>query len=157
MKKIIYLSILMFSLILTSTSCSKENSLVPDVKPEQTGFTAANLVGNWNFVSLEYQGRTISGYDSEFKKTVNCATISFRDVTTTTLKIYTDCSVLLKQGETWTSEPLKYTLSKTELNWNDGTFKFTILSATATTLKLKLIAGMSSNIAKDGIYTLNKQ
>jgi len=166
MKTVIYL-LLAFSLIL-STSCSKESSLTPVVTPEKkitttttttttTSVAPINLVGNWNFKSLEYSGRTINAYDAEFKKTVNCVTLSFRDVTTTTLKLYTDCSILLNQGETWTSESLNYTMDKTEINVNDGTVKFEILSATSTTLKVKLTASMNSNMAIGGIYILEKK
>lgn len=154
MKNLIYLFAVMFSLVLVSTSCEKSETVTPDV-PE-TGITTADLVGNWDFVSLEYQGRTVYGYDAIFKEDVNSVTISFKNVTTTSLKLYTDCSVYLNQGETWLSESLNYTLNKNEIDINNGTVKFDILNASSTTLKLKLTAG-NSNMAIGGIYTLNKE
>jgi len=48
MKKITYLFVLMFSLVLMSTSCCKPE----DETPLPNEITADKLVGNWNFVSL---------------------------------------------------------------------------------------------------------
>jgi len=152
--KTLFNLLLVFSLIL-STSCSKENSLVPDVKPEQTGITANDLVGNWNFVSLEYQGRTIYGYDAELKKTKDFVTLGLREVTASTLRFYCDCSIYLNQGETKLSDfTYNYTLSKTELN-ADNVIKFEIISASKTTLKLKMTYG-NTNMPIGGTYTLKK-
>jgi hypothetical protein len=157
MKNLTYLIALMFSLVLISTSCSKENSLTPESVPDKPGNTAINLVGNWDFVSLEYQGRTITGYDAEFQKTLDYVTIGFRDATTTTLKLYSNCSLWLNQGEESVSVSYDYTLNKTELNINNGWFKFDILSATPTTLKLKLSDGGTTVLPIGGIYTLQKK
>ena len=49
MKKVTYLLVLMFSVTLMSTSCDKDEPIVPDTKT----ITVADLEGDWNFEKLE--------------------------------------------------------------------------------------------------------
>jgi hypothetical protein len=53
MKKVTYLFVLMFSLVLMSTSCEKD-PITPD--NPSTGITRADLNGNWKFQKFEYAG-----------------------------------------------------------------------------------------------------
>ncbi len=50
MKKVIYLISILFALTLLTTSCEKEDPVIP----EPDGITINDLLGDWNFVSLNW-------------------------------------------------------------------------------------------------------
>ena len=58
MKKATYLIIIMFSMVLLSSSCKKDDPVIH----LNNDFFLDQIEGNWNFVSIEYNGQT---YTSE--------------------------------------------------------------------------------------------
>jgi hypothetical protein len=151
MKKVAYLSVLMLSLVLMSTSCCKDE----DENPLPNVITVNDLVGNWNFVSLDFNGTV---YDTETElfdldKTYSYIQISLVDVTTNTLGLYDH-----RGTPTPSTYDDNYTLSNNVINFSGGKFVFEIANwetFNGTVLKLKLKSSSASNQAPiNGIYTL---
>jgi hypothetical protein len=150
MKKLTYLVVLMLSLVTVFTSCEKDYGDDPIV-PDQ--ITVQDLVGNWNFESLTFNG-TIYDTPSELDVldvTYSYIKLSFVDVTTT------EMSLVDHRGSN-TPAPDNYTLSNNQINFREGFLVFSIENSETfdgTVLKLKLL---SSTIATEkpigGIYTL---
>ena len=144
----------MFSLTLMSTSCEKDELIVPE--PDE--ITVTDLLGDWNFESLEFfnpYGVLIKSYTggctAELDANYNYGAISILNVTDSELRLLDICSGGNGYGD-------RYSLINKTINFSDGKFIFEITNANTfngTVLKLKL---KSSNIAIDapidGIYTL---
>jgi hypothetical protein len=156
MKKVAYLSVLMLSLVLMSTSCCKDE----DENPLPNVITTADLVGDWNFVSLNYTPSnfcTDGIYNTEnelvqLDVTFNYIQLSFIDVTTSTLG-------LLDHRGSGIPAPDNYVLSNNQINFRDGFLVFSIENwetFDGSVLKLKLLSSNSSASTKPigGIYTL---
>jgi hypothetical protein len=147
MKKVAYLSILMLSLVLISTSCCKDDDpIVPDT------LTAQDLVGDWNFVSLAY-GNNVYDTDEELSvlnDTKNYVTINLLDVNASsmTLRLYDEYGVDLSG--------MSFTLTDNILSLDGGALTFEIVNFSTfdgVTLKLKLLTN-NSQVPYGGTYTL---
>lgn len=57
MKKLTYLLLVMFAVVLMTTSCEEE-SVTPDEPTEDPIITLEEFEGLWNFVQAEYDGKT---------------------------------------------------------------------------------------------------
>ena len=142
----------MFSLVLMSTSCEKD-PVVPEpdgITPD--GITVEDLLGNWNFESLEIAGKTYTGGCSvELDNDYNWGAISLIEINENELRLLDICS-----GGNGVSDG--YSLIDNIINYSKGKFVFEITNAdtfNGTVLKLEF---KSSNIAINapigGIYTL---
>jgi hypothetical protein len=148
MKKFAYLLILTFSLV-SFTSCEKDEDPTPD------GITVNDLVGDWNFESLTFNGVV---YDTEpelaeLDLTYSFIQLSFLNVTTTEMGILdhrSDPSPYTKN----------YTLSNNTINFDGDRFVFHIENWQTfdnTTLKVKLIGATGTNEAPiNGVYTMTR-
>lgn len=137
----------MVALVTVFTSCEKdEDPIVPE------GITVEDLVGNWYFVSLEFEGN-VYGDDvcgSEFDEDHSLVTMNLIDVTTTSFIETNNCN----DGEINRS----YTLSNDVITLDNGA-KFQIMNATTfngSELKLKLIRWDIVGMPVNGVYTLAK-
>jgi len=154
MKNLAYLILIMFVLVLTTTSCEKPNdTTLPKV------ITTNDLVGNWNFTQLVFNSKITTGCDF----TLNAyylTTLHFNTMTTSSVIINDDCK---SDGRSY-----PYTLSNniiTLLNNNPplGTpvYEFVINNSetfNGTILELKFkTATNSQSFPISGIYTLTKQ
>jgi len=154
MKKFTYVLALMFSLILMSTSCEKSNDT-----PIPNAITTNDLVGNWNFTSLEFNGKTMTGCD---------IALDLYYLTTLSLNSMTKTTVIVKDACKSDNREYPYTLSnniitlKNTLTEGTPVYNFVIENAetfNGTILKLKFESAPSSNnlFPIHGIYTLTKQ
>ncbi len=170
MKTLIY-SLLVFSLIL-STSCSKESSLTPDVKPdtktitknEQTGITLANLVGKtFNCVSVYFDGVTYSPTINlkefnDFDLTHDFVTLDFKFISNTQLKLSTNYG---ENGKYWEYDKYEYALSNNIITIETAGIDYLVFEITnastynGTTLNLKMTKG-NLDMPVGGTYNLKK-
>jgi len=156
MKKFTLLFALLVSMVLLSSSCEKEEM----VTPTETGITAEQLKGQWNFVSLEIDGHKYttepaptsdelqvcsSGYDM--------AALNLNFTSITNVNPTNNCEL------GW-SFNFEYTLSNNILDILVRDNKFEIINAATfngTVLKLKLIdQGTDTTLPLNGTYTLTK-
>ena len=152
MKKLNYLLIVIFAIALMSNGCKKEdNNPTPDeIKP-------TDLVGDWYFQSLEFNGSLYTTCDKDLNEQYDLITMDMTDVTTTTMTLSTDC---LDDGEgnEWSLE-YAYVLSNNVINCEDGALKFEIINAhdfDGSVLILKLISASRTGLPISGVYTLTK-
>jgi hypothetical protein len=151
MKKFAYLLTVVLAITLMSFSCEKEDPIVEDQ------ITVQDLLGDWNFVSLEFNGTV---YDTEaelwtLNETYDLVGLSLLDVTTATATLndpYFD-----NNDGVWEAE-YNYTLNDLVINFEDQ-IELQILNAetfNGTVLKLKLIDCVKSDTPINGIYTLER-
>lgn len=149
MKKVIYLSFLFVSLVIVTTSCEKEDPI------DDEKITVNDLVGDWNFQSLTFNGVV---YDTETEldeldENYSYVEISLVNVTTTVLGLLDHRGSPNPYDDT-------YSLSNNTINFSNGKFIFDIdnwETFDGTVLKLKL---KSSNVTTTapigGLYTMKK-
>ncbi len=140
---------MILALALFSTSCSKEDN--DDLK----GITVNDLIGDWNFESLTFNGVV---YDTETElneldENYSYVEISLVNVTTTVLGLLDHRGSPNPYDDT-------YSLSNNTINFSNGKFIFDIdnwETFDGTVLKLKL---KSSNVTTTapigGLYTMKK-
>ena len=148
MKNLAYLLILTIAMV-SFTSCEKDEDPAPD------GITVNDLVGNWNFQSLTFNGVV---YDTEPKLAeldvaYSNIQLSFFNVTTTELGLFNHRS----------GAPLpwrkNYTLSNNTINFDGDSFVFHIENwetFDGTTLKVKLVSSIVSTAPIGGVYTMTR-
>jgi len=153
MKKVIYLSFLFVSLVIVTTSCEKEDPI------DDEKITVNDLVGDWNFQSLTFNGVV---YDTETELAELDATpvgdgtyayiqISFLNVTTTELGLFDH------RGNPPGEYGDNYTLSNNTINFSDSKFVFHIENwetFDGTVLKVKLVSSIFNTTPINGIYTM---
>lgn len=149
MKKVIYLSFLFVSLVIVTTSCEKEDPI------DDEKITVNDLVGDWNFQSLTFNGVV---YDTETEldeldENYSYVEISLVNVTTTVLGLLDHRGSPNPYDDT-------YSLSNNTINFSNGKFIFDIdnwETFDGTVLKLKL---KSSNVTTTapigGLYTMTR-
>ena len=159
MKKVTYLLLLMFATVLLTTSCEKDESITPE---EKLAITTEDLVGDWDFYSFTYQGRTVYDCDAEFNRDWNWVTMNLENVTTSHLKIYTDCMDADDNMNSY-EITLEYSIEKENgkfILYMEGGRKFEILNVDSfdgTELKLKLIYSTSLSLCVGAEYVFNKR
>jgi hypothetical protein len=150
MKNLNYLVSLMFAVVLMTASCSKDDVVTPEV-PQ--GITTSDLTGNWDFVSLEFNGNTTYGCDAELNADYDLVTLSLKNVTASNMTLSALCDESPDFNRT-------YSLKNDVITIENG-FMFEITNAktfNGSVLKLKLInQGILTTLPLNGIYTLNKQ
>lgn len=149
MKKVIYLSFLFVSLVIVTTSCEKEDPI------DDEKITVNDLVGDWNFQSLTFNGVV---YDTETElneldENYSYVEISLVNVSTTVLGLLDHRGSPNPYDDT-------YSLSNNTINFSNGKFIFDIdnwETFDGTVLKLKL---KSSNVTTTapigGLYTMTR-
>ncbi len=165
MKKTIYLLTMIFAVALLSTSCEKEDPVVP----ESYEFSVDELVGNWNFESLSFvdvdHNTTVDGeYNTdqelsdlnEFYDFVQLD-FSFTATSVTLSSTYLDENV---NGTGDWSNSYTYTIEGNIISINDGYLMFEVMNGESLLndegeLKLKLNDG-NADMPEGGIYTLIK-
>ena len=154
MKKVTYLLVIMFSLVLASTSCEKGDEVTPE--DEVTGIQPSDIVGSWGFVSLEFNGETYTYCDTELNRDYDGVTLGIDNVTTTNMTLYTNC---VDNGLPWRQDYV-YTIKDNVIIIDDNILRYQIVNATTfdgTVLKLKLIdQGGNTTLPLNGTYTLEK-
>jgi len=157
MKQINYL---LLASILFFSNCSNNNGIEEMLTEEIVNITEADLVGNWDFVSLEFEGKTYTECDDQLRKKYNLTNLSFFDVTlkselydAPTLIYFSNC------GNTTSSE-MKFKIEDEKLIFNDkNDYAYLILNYNefnGKILRLKLLKN-SSILPTGGIYTLKKR
>ena len=163
MKKLNLFLVLVLGLVLTVfTSCEKDDPIIPEKEPvEENVVEPSDLVGDWGFTSLEFEGETYYGCDPYLNQDYLLVTFEFLDVTETTLKMYSNCH----DGEgPWKSGDFNYLIENENLlikNYHgDLTTEFKILNFRefdGKTLKLEFTWDIGSNVPINGIYVLTKK
>ena len=154
MKQINYL---LLATILFFSNCSNDNGVDEMLSEEIVEITEADLVGNWEFVSLEFEGKTYEDCDDKLREKYNLTKLSFLNVTLKselyeepTLIYYSDCGNLISSERRFEIKDNYICL------YNETNLKFFILNSQSFNgklLKIKLITN-SKSIPADGIYTL---
>ena len=76
------ISYLLLASILFFSNCSNDNGVEEMLTEPITHITEADLVGNWDFVSLEFEGKTYTDCDNnDLLGKYNLLNLSFFDVT----------------------------------------------------------------------------
>jgi len=156
MKKVNYFLTILFAVALLSTSCEKDDSIVP-VPEVPEGITTEDLVGHWDFVSLEIDGTTYTGCSEELRNIYGSyGSISLIILSTTTLGISDPCGD--NPDDYYDAE---YVLENNEIDWDEGWLIFSIenvdtFNGSKLILKLKDIVGENNNVLIGGIYTLSR-
>ena len=156
MKKIAYLSMLLIALTLMSFSCSKDDDeIVP------TTITAADLVGDWNFQSLDWNLVAASS----FKNTTTSCDVTQNsnfDMITLNLMVASNGKVDMTYNCPDDDSAIGLTININGDEIDLSACKFKIMNVSTfnkTILKLKLIevTNATSGYPINGIYTLAKK
>jgi hypothetical protein len=147
MKKSVCLTVLFCGILAYLISGCSEDT-------ETGAITANDLVGNWMFVSLEFNGNTTTDCDSALNKEYDLVTLSFKNVSTTSMTLYSSCTDL---GNLW-EQTYGYTIYNNSISLASGVVFDIEDASTNTTLKLKLTnPGLANNYPVGGVYTMNKE
>lgn len=153
MRKAVYLLAIMFSLVLVSTSCEKGDEATPE-EEVPTGIQPSDIVGNWGFVSLEFNGEVYTYCDTELNRDYGLVTLNL-SFTTSIMNVTSNC---VDNGVP-INKTYNYIIDNNVIIQEYG-IKFQIVNATTfngTILKLKLIdQGASTTLPLNGTYTLEK-
>lgn len=153
MKKISLL-LAVFLVLFAFSACEEDKD--DQVEPEKK-ITVEDLKGDWEFVSLEFEGETYTGCDPELKREYYYAILNLYDVTEIEMTLFNDCVDV--GDDNWSITP-SYKLKDNIIEINDDSYKFKILNYddfNGNILKLKFISSKLSNVPLNGIYTLEKQ
>ena len=118
MKQINYL---LLATILFFSNCSNDNGVDEMLSEEIVNITEADLVGNWDFVSLEFEGEIYRDCDDELREKYNLLNLSFLNVTleseydVPTLIYYSDCG----KGDT-IKEEISFEIKDKKIILNDN-------------------------------------
>lgn len=149
MKKLIFLTILTLTLATVFTSCKKQ-----PIEPEDPNAELKEmLVGNWEFVSLEFNNNIYTGCDPILSEDYYLTDFDFRDVTLTDFTHYIECGT--ENG----SMHYEYTIVDDVLIWGNNSRQFEIMNIDTfdgTELVLKFISSTLNNVPIGGIYTFQK-
>ena len=158
MKKLARLILVSLIFTFVTTACKEddENNIDPI---ENNGITEADLVGNWDFVSLEFEGKTYTECDDQLRKKYDLTNLSFFNVTleselygVPSLIYFSNCGNLISSERRFNIEDNYIYL------YNETNLKFLILNSQSFNgelLKIKLITN-SKSITSGGIYTLQR-
>lgn len=158
MKKLARLILVSLIFTFVTTACKEddENNIDPI---ENNGITEADLVGNWDFVSLEFEGKTYTDCDDQLRKKYGLTNLSFFNVTleselygVPSLIYFSNCGNLISSERRFNIEDNYIYL------YNETNLKFLILNSQSFNgelLKIKLITN-SKSIPSGGIYTLQR-
>lgn len=158
MKQINYL---LLATILFFSNCSNDNGVEEMLTEPIRNITEADLVGNWEFVSLEFEGKTYTDCDNnDLKDKYNLTNLSFFNVTLKselydepTLIYYSDCGC----GNDTIKEEIKFKIENNEIILNDNDkYKYSILNFNGETLIIKSLLN-AKKVPTSGIYTLKKK
>lgn len=145
---------LLAAMTLMSFSCSEKEEIDDPILPE--GITAEELKGDWNFVSLEFNGETYTDCDPVLNANYGYVTLNFWNVTSTQMKLHTDCT----DNGVIDNRVYLFTVSNNMIDCEEGSRKFQILNVSTfngTELKIKFISGSANGFPIGGIYTLEKE
>jgi hypothetical protein len=151
--------VLLFGLFLMLIVSSCEESVVPTPEDEDNNTETENkikpqdLVGDWDFVSLQFEGITYTGCDPYLTDDYWYVTLSFYDVTESEMRLYDGC----EDG----SNTYEYDINENMIICEDNTREFQIMnydSFEGDTLELKFVEPSDYNVLPiGGIYTMAKQ
>ena len=133
-----------------SMSCEKD-----DPVPDPVEITEGDLVGDWTFQSLEFNGELYTDCNVELNLNYNGTTMSILDVTTTTMTLYNDC---MDGGASPSQSTYNYTLVDNEINCED-IVKFKIKEVElfdGTKLVLEMTYATYGALPVGGVFTLTK-
>ena len=129
---------------LMSTSCCKD-----DPVPDPVEITVSDLVGDWDFQSLEFNGEFYTGCDDDLEDYF-LTTLSLHDMSTSEVTLDDDCTV---DGRTY-----DYVLDGNLINCENGKRVFEIMNVETfdgTELVVKFKSATTTGLPIGGIYTLN--
>jgi hypothetical protein len=148
MKKVTYLSVMFFAIMLMSISCCKPDDDTP---------LPTDLIGTWNFKSLAY---TYNGNVANVDVTDDCNYIStlipntqylklsLKNVTASKMTLYNECNN--------DNREYSYTFDGTTIDCESGSRVFQFISLTNGELKLKLISAKTTGLPIGGTYTFTR-
>jgi hypothetical protein len=163
MKKLFYISTLIFALVLMNTSCEKQNDTPDD--PSTALITLSELNGTWNFQLLQYAGLTpdVTPATTQAQLNLNPITKSMRWINLS-LKITVNgiavCDLIDAFDNPVNGNGLELNTTTNIITLDNG-LEFQVLSYDKTTkiLKAKLIAPVKTtdNVLDGATYTFKKQ
>lgn len=151
MKKVAYLMTMILALALVSTSCCKDDDDIPNV------ITVNDLVGDWNFQSLTFDGGYgVKVYDTEAELDQLDANYSYVEISL--VNVTTTVMGLLDHRGSSSPYDDTYTLSNNIINFSNNKLVFYIENwetFDGTVLKLKLNTSTATTSAPiGGVYTM---
>lgn len=151
----------MFSLVLISTSCCKDDPIPDD--PE-TIISSTEFMGDWNFESITLGAEfgvladTYTDCDSEANDVWDYITLNINDVTASTLYLYSNCMDVDEPSETNLDYSYTIELVNNETIINcDGSRKFKVLDYNEPYLELELTYSSSSSLPVGAVYLLKHE
>ncbi len=152
MKKMTYLTMVLFTaMTLMSFSCSKDED--DPIVPE--GITVADLTGDWNFASLDFNGDVYTDCDPVLNASYNLITLSLIDVTVSTLTIVQECPDANNN-----LNDMSFSFTNNVIS-TDGGRKFKIVNIdeflqNKNVLELELVGSNDQTAPIGGVYTLTR-
>ena len=155
MKKVTYLSTILIVLILMSFGCDKDETNVSEPKE----ITVDDLLGDWNFYSLEIDGKTTYDCDAALNQIYDGTTMSILNVRNTPyniISLYNDC---MDAGEISPSQlNYEFRLINNEIDCA-GDVKFDIVNVDSfdgTVLVVKMTYAKDTALPIGGTFTLKR-
>ena len=156
MKQINYL---LLASILFFSNCSNDDGVEEILLEEIVNITEADLVGDWDFVSLEFEGKTYTECDDQLRKKYNLTNLSFLNVTLESELYGVPSLIYFSNCGNTTLPELRFNIEDNYIYfYNQDKFKYLILNSqtfNGKLLKIKLITN-SKSIPSGGIYTLQR-
>lgn len=137
MKKVTYLIVLMFSMVLMSTSCSK---------PENDTPLPTDLLGTWKFQSLFYNSNTTTTCD--VVGIIGYAKLDLENVDGSNMTLYGECN---NDRRTYS-----YNFDGVTINCANGSRVFEFVSLNGNELKLILKNASTNGLPIGGTYTFKR-
>lgn len=147
-----------------TNSCKKDSTDSPLTPPVVTGIISlTDLMGNWNFVSMQYNSKTYNSYtdidkDSNLPTTnMGAINLAISPATIIVGDPFDGWVVLTKDGYTNNNNsPITFTLngSTNKMSWDNG-IVFQIISYTSST-KTLVVKTVSTTLLVNVTYTLKK-
>jgi len=152
------ISCLLLASILFFSNCSNDNGVEEMLSEPIVNITEADLVGNWDFVSLEFKDTIYTDCDDQLRKKYNLTNLSFHNVTleseygVPTLTYFSDCGNTLE-------EEMKFKIKDKKIILNDNNYAYLLLNFHDFDGETLIIQSLlnAPKAPTGGIYTLKKR
>jgi len=148
MKKINLLLAVLVAILVMFSSCEEDDSVEPKDEPK---ITTEDLVGDWGFVSLKYDGMKLDNCDelTHIYSDYSHGILNFYEMTE---EYIDDYQIVCSNTYSWSY----YSLEDSVITIGQN-LEFKIIKCNESILKLELIDGFSNReLFIGGIYTLEK-
>jgi len=151
MKKINLLLAVLVAILVMFSSCEEDDSVEPKDEQTEAKITTEDLVGDWGFVSLKYDGMKLDNCDelTHIYSDYSHGILNFYEMTE---EYIDDYQIVCSNTYSWSY----YSLEDSVITIGQN-LEFKIIKCNESILKLELIDGFSNReLFIGGIYTLEK-